>query len=967
MRNKWLFLFLLIKCSTAFSQNPIGLPDIKSYSRSDYNAGLQNRSIAQDKSGILYFANSEGLLSYDGTYWKLYPLPNKTIVRSVAIGNDDKVYVGGQNELGYFSPDRNGNLVFTSLKRLLPAKTTSFKDIWDIALFNNKVFFRSLNHLFQFGNKSLTDYQPVSQWQFLGQCNNQLIAQDARNGLFKFTNGKWLKLEIKNQIPENLEMTAVLHLSKDSILITTLKSGMYILANEKLNPFIFKSKDPLLNQLILSAIIMDDGTIAVGTQMGGLYIIDRAGQVVENLTRKEGLQNNTILGLFLDKDRNLWMGLDDGVDFNAYNNAIKHIYPEKLNEGTGYSSILFNNTLYIGTSNGLYELPVNNNKDLSAAKGTFKPVKNTKGPAWGLFKVDNTLLLAHHEGAFNVHDDTAVPIDARFGYWNFNSFTSVFPRSTIIAGNYDGLNLIKYNQNSFVSEGNLSFSESSRFVIIENKTAWVAHNYKGIFKINFSSQGHLITKLYTDKNGLPSLLKNRLFKIKNRMAVATEKGIYEYNETKDRFEPSIYFKNIFKQKDIRYLKEDIQGNVWFIEEKKLGVVDFSGPSPHLIYFPELDGQLVSDFENIYPLNDENIFVGAEKGFYHINYKQYGANQSPIRVLIRSVSASGNTDSILSGGYNAIGATKKNQLHQLSSKQNSLHFEYSAPAFQRQSNIEYSYFLKNFDQGWSAWSKKTEKDYTNLPEGNYTFQVKARSNLGNDSVGSAYSFSVLPPWYRSNWAYIGYVLCFLAFNYLFYRWLKDKFRRQKLKYEVEQKRLNYLYQLELDKSEKEIIALKNEKLELEIIGKNSELAAIAMHLLQKSELLTKIREDLVHLRKSDHEMPSEDLKKLIRILGQESRMDKDWDQFAAYFDTTHGDFLKVIKEKHPLLSAHELKLCAYLKMNLSSKEIAQLLNISVRGVEIGRYRLRKKLQVPTDTNLFNYFTEFSSSKKERLNS
>jgi FixJ family two-component response regulator len=111
------------------------------------------------------------------------------------------------------------------------------------------------------------------------------------------------------------------------------------------------------------------------------------------------------------------------------------------------------------------------------------------------------------------------------------------------------------------------------------------------------------------------------------------------------------------------------------------------------------------------------------------------------------------------------------------------------------------------------------------------------------------------------------------------------------------------------------------------------------------------------------MPSEELKKLIRILNQESKIDKEWDQFAEYFDNTHSDFLKAIKEIHPNLNAHELKLCAYLRMNLSSKEMAQLMNISVRGVEISRYRLRKKLQVPTEINLNTYFTDFSSLKKE----
>src|SRR5882672_6832296 len=123
------------------AQNTIGIPDIVSYPREVYSAGTQNRGIVQDKSGVLYFANYEGLLSFDGTYWKSYPLPNKTVVRSVAIGRDNRIYAGAQDDFGYFSPDRSGRLVFTSLKGLLSEKNKSFTDIWNIIALGNDVFF----------------------------------------------------------------------------------------------------------------------------------------------------------------------------------------------------------------------------------------------------------------------------------------------------------------------------------------------------------------------------------------------------------------------------------------------------------------------------------------------------------------------------------------------------------------------------------------------------------------------------------------------------------------------------------------------------------------------------------------------------------------------------------------------------------------------------------------------------------
>jgi DNA-binding CsgD family transcriptional regulator len=242
-------------------------------------------------------------------------------------------------------------------------------------------------------------------------------------------------------------------------------------------------------------------------------------------------------------------------------------------------------------------------------------------------------------------------------------------------------------------------------------------------------------------------------------------------------------------------------------------------------------------------------------------------------------------------------------------------------------------------------------------------VKAKSNRGNESDACAYSFVILPPWYQTTWAFAVYVIIFISFNYLFFKWLRKLFLRQQQKHEEEQKQLQYLHQLEIEKSEKEIIKLRNEKLEAEIGHKNKELASTAMHLVQKGELLGNVREELQRLKKvSNGEGSSDELKKMLKILNEEHKMDKDWEQFALHFDNVHSDFLQILKINYPKINTHELKLSAYLRMNLSSKEIAQLENISVRGVEISRYRLRKKLQIPTETNLYDFLMALHANGK-----
>jgi len=513
------------------------------------------------------------------------------------------------------------------------------------------------------------------------------------------------------------------------------------------------------------------------------------------------------------------------------------------------------------------------------------------------------------------------------------------------------------------------FHESSRFLVVDNKnTVWVSHPYRGVYRILFSAESKAAVKLYAQQSGLPSSLNNHVYKVKNRMVIATEKGIYEYNATTDSFEVSQYFKEIFGERSIRYLKEDNSGNIWFVQEKTVGVVDFSNLKPSIIYLPELKGKILSGFENIYPVNDHNIFIGGEKGFYHINLDKYRQSNHELNVYIRTVRASGRSDSLLFGGYfgdvnDDLGQSKQ-AIPSLGHKWNSVHMEYSSPLFEQQSNVEYSYLLEGFDKDWSDWSPKTEKDYTNLPAGNYTFRVKARNNLRNESAVSSYSFSVLPPWYLNTWALIGYFIVGGWLAYLIYSRQQKKIMQERAKHQEEQKRLAYLHQLELEKSEKEVVKLRNEKLETEIEFKNSELASTAMHLVQKESFLSKIKEELQHLNKAvkEDKPDSTDLKKILRILSEEEKLNEEWEQFSVHFNKVHSDFLLLLKEKYPTLKAHELKLCAYLRMNLSSKEIAQLMSISVRGVEISRYRLRKKLQVPTETNLFQFLFDIHLPKQ-----
>ena len=960
--KKALILFFLYQTSVScYGQNTIGLPRIINYGTEEYRAATQNWDIQQDKRGIMYFANGAGLLTFDGRHWRLYPLPNKTIVRSLYITEDNKIYVGGQGEFGYFEPDENGRLEYVSLKSIIPKSYNQFADIWDIEPLGESLFFRATDRIFELKNQNIRVFPSDSEWRYLKRVGKKLIAQDKVRGLLEFRNQAWQPL-CKEPFNQNL-VSGMVPLGQDSILISTLKDGLFVLVNDSAYPKKTSIDDHLKRSLVYAIVQISQDEIALGTTSDGVIVMNNEGQVIQRISRTEELQNSNVLCLFIDKEQNLWTGLNRGISFIGYNSAIKYIRPNKTNDLSGYSTIIFNDSLYIATSDGAYVASfAKQDKDLSFSKADFSRIKNSSGQVWSIDVVNQQLLMGYNEGAYSVRGITAYPVIQGEGFWLFKPISAVLPSKEILAGTYTGLTSLLFSNNTFTNNGKVKgVNESLRFLVIDNDNdIWSSHPYRGVYRIRLiPGQNNSVAELLTSRDGLPSELGNYVFKIKNRVVFATEKGVYEYDKAAKQFIPSEFLTPVFNTMEVRYLKEDGEGNIWFCTNNKVGVVSFTTKNGQqdfeITYLPELTGQTLVGSENIFPYNNQNVFIGSENGVIHLNFEKYRSNKSRAGVYLSNVKAIGKKDSTIFGGFiPSIQNDSKRSTFSLPADYNSFHFEYSSPAYGLQKNIEYSYQLKGYDNEWSEWSPKTEKDYTNLPAGKYTFQLKARDNLGYESAIDSYIFSVSPRWYETIFAKIIYALLFCYLLYLFYKIQQKKFEKQQLKFEEEQRRLKELHQLKVEKNEKEIIKLQNEKLANEVKFKNRELADANLHLVERTDALTRVKDELQQLyRKTNN---NHDVKKTLELVNDIEKNNSNWDQFVLHFDEINNDFLKKLKSKFSKLSKTDMKVCAYLQLNLSSKEIAQLMNISVRGVEIARYRLRKKLNLETEQNLNDFLNE-----------
>lgn len=965
-------LALLIPCRM-IAQNTIGFPDILNYTKQEYQGGGQNWDATTDARGIMYFANTDGLLAFDGHYWKVYPIPNNTRLRSILAAADGRIYVGAQDEFGYFFPGANGNLEYHSLKSLLPPNMKQMADVWDIEEYNNAIWFRTNNMLFELRNNSFKTHNAPAEWRKMYKTEKGLYVQDYNKGLMQLESGQW-KTICGDSLLKKMLVTS-LHVHPDGrLMITTLKDGLFLIDNGHLLPWKTEADSIFHSGRIFCSIVLSDQELAIGTTSNGCFIISRQnGRIIQQFGMEEGLQNNNVLQLFADKRKNIWLALDNGIDLIRYNTFVKQIYPEKKNMLTSYAAQVFHNKLYIGTSDGVYAATIDGSADFSTSRSSFSLVPNSKGQVWSFSVSDDQLLLGHHEGVFLIKENGTVPLVRDRGIWLYRQYSSSGNTRELLIGGYNGVYKMMQTGSEFSQPKHISgLEESLRFITIDrDNTIWCSHPYRGIYRIRLIGDSLEYT-LLSAKDGLPADYENYVFFIRNRVVVATSHGLYEWNPLTNRFQQSALLYDIFGDVPIQFLREDAFGNIWFVSDKVPAIVDFHKPANNhpysVVYFPELKHRIVSGFEFIYPYDEENVFLAAEKALYHINYKKYVRLSSVPSVAIGRVKTIGKNDSLIFGGYftgkNGTATEQaKDQIICLPNKFNSFRFEFASPAYDQGSNIQYSYRLTGFDKEWSNWSPKPEKEYTNLPYGNYTFVVKCRDNLGNESAPVSYSFVIWPAWYQNWIAKTVYVILSVLLLYLLYRRQKRKFADQQIKHKKEQDHLISLHQLELERNEKELMQVQNEKLESDVMFKNRELATVTMHLVERGKVLSEIKEKLVQaITKHDPPLNIGNFRKVMRLLEEAENNEDDWEHFARHFDEVHSNYLNSVRKAFPSLTTTDLKLCAYLHINLTSKEIAQLMGISIRGVETSRYRLRKKLNIPGETSLNSFLLEAISGEQ-----
>ena len=926
--KKKLLIFILFAFS-AFGQD---LPPIIQYNTGSYNAGNQNWMISQDNNGYLYFANNSGLLEYNGTAWNLYPTPNETILRSVKVV-EDRIYTGTYMQFGYWKRQPDGSLKYFSLSDKVKTKIIDDEQFWNIAYLDHWIIFQSLSQIFIYDCKadSFNVIKSDTGMNKVFSVNNTILYQTFSSGLFEIENGK-SKLLSNAPLFANSKIVNIFGI-EDGLLVQTQYDGFYTFKNDVIAKWSIPADEQLKMSSIYSSHRLSDGSFALGTVSNGIYILSASGAVRYHITQNKGLSNNTALSLYEDKDQNLWIGLDNGINCINMQSAVHSFVDDTGFLGTVYTSILYNANIYIGTNQGLFCKPYNSSED-------FKFVPGTKGQVWSLFAYDGTLFCGHDYGTFIINGAKASQIFSGIGTWKFEKIPG--KPDLLLQGNYLGLAVLEKTPAGWKYKNRIDgFDYSSRFFAMNGNDIYVSHEYKGIFRITIDKNFTKALNIYAYKS--PVKGKNAsLATFNGEIYYAYKEGIYKLNAKSRQFEKQQQLSKIFAN-DIYTsgkLIPDSSGKLWFFSKNYINYFSSGKLNAELkhnvIPIPSSLTNSMVGYENITQITASIYLIGTTDGYYTININEL--NSKKYNVLITNVAANELNKDLFTIDINTEGSLKY--------AQNNITFNFTVPEYSKYINSEFQYKLEGMQDEWSEWSSRPVINFKNLTPGSYVFKVRAKTGNTLSENIAEYHFRILKPWYSTTLALVVYLIIALVMAYMVNRAYKNYYQRQREKLIEENNRLLEIKELENDQ---ELMKIKNDQLQQEFENKNRELAASTMNLIKKNELLSMIKDDL----KKTGEGSDRNIKSVISTINKNINEDDTWDMFKEAFNNADKDFLKKIKKAHPLLTPNDLRLCAYLRLNLSSKEIAPLLNISVRSVEIKRYRLRKKMDLVHELGLVEY--------------
>ncbi len=886
------------------------VPPIRHFSPRAYGAQNQNWSLTQGPSGWVYAGNNSGVLAFDGARWRLYPLPEGQTVRTVAADTGGRVFCGGFAEFGYWQPDGTGSMSYHSLSKSVRAEHLEREEIWHILIGEAFVLFQSFSTLYKYDyRRPPIVLRPPGAIMFAQLVHGRVLLPIIGRGLYELLPDNTFRFVRGSEPLANAIVQFLVPGPDGAIWAGTADNGIYELRNGVCRSWLHPLNAVFRKAQLNKAVPLRGGGWAIGTILQGVYILDEQQQVRLHLHRENGLQNNTVLSLLCDRNGNLWAGLDRGLDLVALPYPMVFYTDQSGRIGAVYAAARWRERLYLGTNQGLF----------IEHSGGFKLVEGTQGQVWELRVAADQLLCGHNSGTFWVYHDMAVRLSDITGGW----CSILLPHRTdlLLQSTYTGLVLYERTASGqwrFMRRI-AGFSEPLRKIALDSAgMLWGVHPNRGLYRLRLSDDFSQVLEYRLLRQGdanLPSDYALDLAHIGSQLVVNTATTPLAIGDSAGH----VQFRPLAPPEHRQKWLCNAGEGFFYTDGSNVVWQTPRGAYPIAV-------SLVPGYERIEMLQPNEYLLCLEDGYARLNLRQLAAYRpTPSPIQLQYVETPVRRLPI------------RDAFVELPYSENDLRIVFSTPIFERPPRFRWRLEGQR-NAPLSPWREEADVVLDNLEPGQYILHIETDAG----SPPTSLTLHILPPWYQTPWAFCAYALLLVLVLFAFEKISQNRLRRQRLRLEAEKEQ-------ELARQR---LAAERERFALELANKNRELSNAALSLVRKNEVLQHLRDQLLQA----HQDPNA-LRKLIRAIDQHLDSEHDWALFEAAFNEVHDDFFKRLMAAYPDLTPGDLRLAAYLKLNLSSKEIAPLLNISVRGVENKRYRLRRKLGLSEEENLTEFILHF----------
>lgn len=806
LRQVLAFALLTIRLDAQDWREEFGTPFIHNYPPKIYKAGTQNWCAAQDRRGIMYFGNRDGVMEYDGVSWKIIRVPNRTLVRSLAADSSGKIYVGAKGDLGFLTPGSDGRMHFTSLLDKISVEQRDFTDVWKIHVLGEWVLFETDVRLFWLdaAGDSITSLAATTRFHRSFVANDRVYVTQRGLGLYTVTRDSLVVVPHGSRFAPH-RIYSILPFDRERMLIATMEEGLFLLSAESVERFESPANAFLREYQVYCGRRLRNGLFVFGTRSGGAVAVDSMGQIRHVFNKSSGLQDDGVLHLFQDADLGLWMTLNNGISRVEVETPMTRLGEGSGLHGTVYSICRFANTLYVGTDIGVFQLHPGQHYPMR-----FERVVGIKGQSWAFWSDGRTLLTGNAEAIYRIVGNQA----GRIQEWphGFCFHRSTRDSNMLFVGLPNGLGILRQKNGLWHAEGMADGIHDEIRSIGESAdgSLWLGTRASGL--IRAKSDGGTWTVKHVGSGLPPGGI--HVLHIQGRSLFSGRGGLYEFNESTSEFKPDTLLQPLLPQDsmlEVAPVTEDLFGRIWlfdFAEQKSEVVVAARKPDGSY----ELDRRYLarlSDFEvgAFLPEEDGIVWIGGSDGLVRYDTRIAAAPPSLFSTCLRSITL---RDSILYGGAGPVPEALT-----LPSRLEKFRLEFAGTFYDNEAATNYQYWLEGLDDGWSTWTSETWKDYSHLPAGDYRFRVRARNVYGVLAEEAVFRFTVLPPWYLTWWAFVLYGAALL----LSLAWTV-KYRSRHL--EDDKKRLEALVE---ERTEK--ISKQNEELH-RLYDKQNEFMGIVAH-------------------------------------------------------------------------------------------------------------------------------------------